>query len=71
MSLDLIKTELTANVGRRVILRGKFPNADELREVIIVEVSPSRKHVKFRSQSGAESWEDIATMDETIEEVLP
>ncbi len=66
-----MKTKPLENVGRRVILRGKFPNKDELREVVIVEVSPSGALVKLRSASGSESWEDIALMDETLEEILP
>ena len=63
--------DLKDNIGRRVILRGEFPNADEIREVVIVELSPSEKLVKLRSESGAVRWEDVSLMCEKLEEVLP
>jgi hypothetical protein len=62
--------DLVPYVGRRVLLRGEFPNADEIREVTIVELSPSGKLVKLRSSSGSEQWEDISLMCEELEEVL-
>ncbi len=62
--------QATTNAGRRILLRGVFPNADELREVVIVEVSPSQKCVKLRHESGAVSWEDLP-LNETIQDVLP
>ena len=44
-------------LGKRILLRKKYLTATSITEATVVETSESGKCVKFKWQSGAESWE--------------
>lgn len=44
-------------IGKRILLRQKYLSTTSITEATVVEISESGKYVKFRWQSGSESWE--------------
>ena len=44
-------------IGKRILLRQKYLSTISITEATVVEVSESGEYVKFRWQSGSESWQ--------------
>ena len=44
-------------IGKRILLRQKYLSTISITEATVVKVSESGKYVKFRWESGSESWE--------------
>lgn len=44
-------------IGKRILLRRKYLSTTSITEATVVEISESRKYVKFKWESGSESWQ--------------
>ena len=43
-------------LGKRILLRKKYLTSTSIIEATVVEISESGKYVKFKWESGAETW---------------